>query len=125
MTTSTEHDSEIDELAELLIARHGERAMFYVIHQSLEAGDRGDRRTMEAWCWIADAAEKVWKAKVEPVKRDETSRWRAMDMRNYLTGHVKLSAVWKIVGRAVRSRRDRETMIGKSPVEEFRRANKL
>ena len=108
MTTSTEHDREILELAELLIARHGERATSYATHQSLKAGHRGDLRTMVAWRWIADATEHVWK--VEPVRQDETSRWRAMDVKNYLTGHVKLQAVRKIIGRTV---------------EAFRRADKL
>ncbi len=65
MTASTGHDREIYELAELLIARHGERAASYATHQSLKARHRGERRMMEAWRWIASTAEYVWK--VEPV----------------------------------------------------------
>jgi hypothetical protein len=72
MTTSTERDHEIRELAELLVARHGERATTFAKFQSLKAGYRGERRTMEAWRSIADVAERVWK--VEPVKQDKNSR---------------------------------------------------
>jgi hypothetical protein len=103
MTTSTEHDREIHELAELLIARCGERARSYATHQSFEAGHRGEQRTMEAWLRIADAADQVWR--VEPVRQDETSRWRAADLRNYVAVHVKLQALRKIIGRAVEALR--------------------
>jgi hypothetical protein len=65
MTTSTGLDREVYELAQLLIARHGERATSYATHQSLKARHRGERRMMEVWRWIADTAEQVWK--VEPV----------------------------------------------------------
>ena len=71
MTTSTEHDREIHELAELLIARHGERAASYATHQSLKAAQRGDQRTMQAWRWIADTAEQVWKVEPAPPQRDK------------------------------------------------------
>jgi hypothetical protein len=64
MTTSPKHDHEIHELAELLIARRGERATTFARHQSLKAGHRGEQRMMEAWRSIADVAERVWK--VEP-----------------------------------------------------------
>jgi hypothetical protein len=64
MTTSSEHDHEIHELAELLIARRGERATSYATHQSLKASHRGEQRMSEAWRSIADVAERVWK--VEP-----------------------------------------------------------
>jgi hypothetical protein len=99
MTISTEHDREIHELAELLIGRCGERARSYATHQSFEAGHRGDQRAMEAWLRIADAAEQVWK--VEPARQDERSRWRAIDLRNYLTVHARFQALRKIIGRAV------------------------
>jgi hypothetical protein len=64
MTTSTERDREIHDLAELLIARYGERAASFATHQSLKAGHRGEQRMMEAWRSIADVTERVWK--VEP-----------------------------------------------------------
>jgi hypothetical protein len=64
MTTSTEYDHEIHEIAELLIARRGERAASYATYQSLRAGHRGEQRMMEAWRSIADVTERVWK--VEP-----------------------------------------------------------
>jgi hypothetical protein len=60
MTTSTERDREIHDLAELLIARYGERAASFATHQSLKAGHRGEQRMMEAWRSIADVTERVW-----------------------------------------------------------------
>ena len=57
-----EHDSLIHELASLLIARYGERAASHAKHQSLKAAHRDEQRTMEAWLWIADAVEQVWRA---------------------------------------------------------------
>jgi hypothetical protein len=72
MTTPTEHDREIQALAELLIARRGERAATYATYQSLKASHRGEQRMSEAWRSIADTADRVWK--VEPVTQDETSR---------------------------------------------------
>lgn len=65
MTTRTGLGHEIYELAELLIARHGERAASYATHQSLKARHRGELRMMEAWRSIADTADYVWK--VEPI----------------------------------------------------------
>ena len=64
MTTSIERDREIHDLAELLIARRGERAASYATYQPLRAGHRGEQRMMEAWRSIADVTERVWK--VEP-----------------------------------------------------------
>jgi hypothetical protein len=71
MTTSTEFDREIHELAELLIERHGERATTFATHQSLKAGHRGEQRLSEAWRWIADAAEQVWKVEPNPRSGDK------------------------------------------------------
>ena len=64
MRTLTEHDREVHELANLLIARYGERAATYARHQSLKAAHRAQRRTMETWCEVADVADQVWR--VEP-----------------------------------------------------------
>ena len=69
MATPTEHDREVRNLAELLIARHGESATSFAVHQSLKAAQRGDQRRMEAWRWIADAAEQVWR--LEPAAVEE------------------------------------------------------
>ena len=71
MTTSTKHDREIHDIAELLIARRGERAASYAVYQSLKAGQRGDQRMMEAWRWIADTAEQVWKVEPALPRRDK------------------------------------------------------
>jgi hypothetical protein len=71
MTTSTKHDHEIHELAELLIARQGERATTFATHQSLKAGHRGEQRMMEAWRSIADAAERVWTVEPTLPQRDK------------------------------------------------------
>jgi hypothetical protein len=71
MTTSTEHDSEIHDLAELLIARRGERAASYATYQSLSAGHRGEQRMSEAWRSIADVAERVWKVEPALPRRDK------------------------------------------------------
>jgi hypothetical protein len=67
----TEHDHEIHEIAELLIARRGERAASYAKYQSLSAGHRGERRMMEAWRSIADVAERVWKVEPALPRRDK------------------------------------------------------
>jgi hypothetical protein len=71
MTTSTEHNHEIHELAELLIARRGERAASYAKYQSLTASHRGEQRMMEAWRSIADVAERVWKVEPGPLSGDK------------------------------------------------------
>jgi hypothetical protein len=62
MTVWIEHDGVVRELADLLIARYGERAASHAKHQSLKAAQRDEHRTREAWCWIADAVEQVWRA---------------------------------------------------------------
>ncbi|HUK11325.1 MAG TPA: hypothetical protein VLX09_25895 [Stellaceae bacterium] len=59
-----EHDREVLELANRLIAQYGERAMTYAKYQSLKAAHRDEKRTMEIWYRIADAADRIWK--VEP-----------------------------------------------------------
>ncbi|HXZ01055.1 MAG TPA: hypothetical protein VEI03_13725 [Stellaceae bacterium] len=65
MMTSANLNREIYELAEMLIARHGERAASYATHQSLKARHRGEHGMMEAWRSIATTAEHVWK--IEPI----------------------------------------------------------
>jgi hypothetical protein len=57
----TEHDTMVHELADLLIARYGERAASHAKHQSLKAAQRDEQRKMEAWRWIAEAVEQAWK----------------------------------------------------------------
>jgi len=57
----------VDELAQLLIARYGERAASHARHQSLKAAYRREQRATDAWRWIADAVEQIWRA--EPQHR--------------------------------------------------------
>jgi hypothetical protein len=59
MTTETGQRRDIRSIAKLLISRYGEQAMSYASHQSLLARERGDRRLMEAWRWIAGAVREV------------------------------------------------------------------
>ena len=61
MSTLIEHDSVVDELAHLLIARYGERAASHAKHQSLKAAQRRATRAMEAWRWIAATVEQIWR----------------------------------------------------------------
>jgi hypothetical protein len=49
------HSSEVREIAELLIARYGERAASHASLQVLKARNRGDPRQMEAWENITEA----------------------------------------------------------------------
>jgi hypothetical protein len=64
MASQIEHDHEVHELAKLLIARRGERAVTYARYQALKAGRLGHERMMRAWHLVADTAEQVWR--VEP-----------------------------------------------------------
>jgi len=56
---------EVRNIADLLIARYGERAISYASHQALVARKAGATRRMEAWRQIAGAALQVLRA--EPV----------------------------------------------------------
>lgn len=71
MINSTKYDREIYELAELLIARRGQRAASYATHESLKAHHRGEQRMTEAWRSIANTVEKVWKTEPRPPQRDK------------------------------------------------------
>jgi hypothetical protein len=62
MAAPIEHDTVVNELADLLIARYGERAASHARYQSLKAAQRDERHSMEAWRWIAEAVEQVWRA---------------------------------------------------------------
>jgi len=64
MRSFVEDEREVKEVAALLIARFGERATSYARYQSLKAARDDQRRTMEAWRRVADAADQVWK--IEP-----------------------------------------------------------
>jgi hypothetical protein len=61
VSTLIEHDSVVNELAQLLIARYGERAASHAKHQSLKAAWRQEARATEAWRWIAVAVEEIWR----------------------------------------------------------------
>lgn len=68
MTALTEHKNVVQELAILLVARYGERAASHAKHESLKAAHRDEPAQMEAWRWIADAVEQIWKTEpVQPV----------------------------------------------------------
>jgi hypothetical protein len=67
-----ESEFRIQELAELLIARRGEKAMTYARYEALKANRRGALKTSETWSRIADAAEQVWR--VEPADAKEAPR---------------------------------------------------
>lgn len=45
--------------AKNLIARWGERATAYAMHQALKARQRGDPRNAERWLWIAGATREI------------------------------------------------------------------
>ena len=66
-----ESEFRIQELAELLIARRGERAVCYARLEALKANHRGEARTSEMWFRIADAVDHVWR--VEPVETIEAA----------------------------------------------------
>lgn len=67
MTALIEHKNVIEELAVLLVQRYGERAASHAKHQSLKAARRDEPGQMEAWLWIANAVEQIWKT--EPTQR--------------------------------------------------------
>jgi len=75
VTAVIEHKNVVQELAILLVARYGERAASHAKHESLKAARRDELGQMEAWRWIADAVEQIWKT--EPVQPlGEVSRRR-------------------------------------------------
>jgi len=51
----TNNDAEVQEIAELLIARYGERAASHASLQALKARREGQALHQEAWEWITDA----------------------------------------------------------------------
>jgi hypothetical protein len=55
MRMETSHDSEIRDIAALLISRYGERAASHASLQALKARRSGQLRHQEAWEWITDA----------------------------------------------------------------------
>jgi hypothetical protein len=56
------YDQEIRELADLLIERYGERAASHARYQALKAAQSGEERKTEAWRWIADAIDQLWRS---------------------------------------------------------------
>lgn len=52
-------------IARLLITRYGEQAPAYASYQALKARQRGDRRSMEAWQWIAGATREILRSEPE------------------------------------------------------------
>jgi hypothetical protein len=79
VTALIEHENVVHELAILLVARYGERAASHAKHESLKAARRHEPGQMEAWRWIADAVEQIWKTEpAQPMgevsRRDPTLR---------------------------------------------------
>ena len=58
----TNHDAILREIAELLIARYGERAASHASLQALKARQMGLSLHMEAWKWIAQAIVEAMRA---------------------------------------------------------------
>jgi hypothetical protein len=52
-------------VAKVLIAHLGEQAPCHATHQAMKARQRGDRRTMELWLWIAGAARQILRSEPE------------------------------------------------------------
>ena len=67
-------DQEVVALAELAIARYGERASAYASLQVLKARYQRQARVMEAWQRIADAVQQIFRA--EPSWDERVSRFR-------------------------------------------------
>ncbi len=65
MNGETKQRRDIRDIAKLLISQYGERAYAHASHQALKARDRGDRRKMEAWRWVAGAVRDVLKGEPE------------------------------------------------------------
>ena len=82
-TTVTEPDildREVVALAELAIARYGERAGAYASLQVLKARYQRQPRMMDAWQRIADAVQQIFRA--EPSWDERMSRFRAQPAAN-------------------------------------------
>lgn len=71
MNGETKQRRYIRDIAKLLISQYGERAYAHASHQALKARDRGDRRKMVAWRWVAGAVQDVLKAEPD---EDESKR---------------------------------------------------
>ncbi len=71
MNGETKQRRDIRDIAKLLISQYGERAYAHASHQALKARERGDRRKMVAWRWVAGAVQDVLKAEPE---EDESKR---------------------------------------------------
>jgi hypothetical protein len=67
-------DQEVVALAELAIARYGERAGAYAALQVLKARYQRQSRVMEAWQRIVDAIQQIFRA--EPSWDERISRFR-------------------------------------------------
>lgn len=67
-------DQEVVALAELAIARYGERASAYASLQVLKARYQRQPRVMDAWQRIADAVQQIFRA--EPSWDERVSRFR-------------------------------------------------
>jgi len=58
----TNHDAAVREIAELLIARYGERAASHASLQALKARHMGMPLHTEAWKWITEAVMQAMRA---------------------------------------------------------------
>lgn len=57
--------------ARMLIARLGERATSYAMHQALKARQHDDQRNVDRWLWIAGATREILRS--EPNEADGPS----------------------------------------------------
>jgi len=62
-------DASVREIADLLIARYGERAASHARLQALKARDRGEPPRTEAWESIANAVIREMRAEEELIER--------------------------------------------------------
>ena len=91
-------DKEVIALAELAIARYGERAGAYASLQVLKARYQRQPRVMEAWQRIADTVQQIFRA--EPSWDERVSRYRPQPADR--EHHVAPAADRSIEGLAMR-----------------------
>ena len=72
MDSETDQSNDVASIAKVLIFRYGEQAPAFASHQALKARERGDRRLMEGWRWVAAAVDEVLRA--EPDEEESKMR---------------------------------------------------
>jgi hypothetical protein len=74
MNTETDQRRDARAIAKLLISRYGEQAYAHASHQALKARERGNRRHMEAWRWIAGAVQELLRAEPEEEEQRDAEK---------------------------------------------------